>query len=257
MSVIKDAVIETGTPETVDQVDTNEGGLETESPEVTNQETGAEEVEENNEPEVEEDGENVPDNKKKADTAFAEMRRKNAELEEKLANVEREKQLADKLSEIENVGKALGLTDEEIESLKEEGQDNFKTSIEIENIKSEKEKLEEINAELMAERMIREDLAEIQAIDKNVKTVEDLNETYFKLRTSVDEKGEFNLTAKEAFIAMQAINGKKPKPPKEVGSIGETHSDKSYFSREDVANMSDEEIHRNLEKIEKSQASWK
>ncbi|NLV87722.1 MAG: hypothetical protein GX025_10990 [Clostridiales bacterium] len=46
-------------------------------------------------------------------------------------------------------------------------------------------------------------------------------------------------------------------PPDEIGQIGSPDTPKDYFTREEVERMSQEEVSKNLDIINKSQPKWK
>lgn len=82
---------------------------------------------------------------------------------------------------------------------------------------------------------------------------------------SVDEFGlEFakllqnGISPALAYAAAKSVAeaGNKPLPP-EIGAVNNTAApDREYFTRDEVANMTKEEVHRNWKKIQKSRGKW-
>lgn len=223
--------------------------VETETPEVTEPEEGAvEETEtdveetETEEPEVTEPEEpELPEGKKSADTAFAEMRRRNAELEselEEFRQAQEEQDMLDRQSEIEALAEELGIDAEELQNAVEEQE-------RIEAIQAENEQLRAREANRDIEQMMKDDLAEIQAIDPSIKSFDDLPgyNTYV----------QGGVRGAKAYFAIMAENElTKPKPAKAPGQVNKTPTEKDYYTSEEIDQMSVEEIQANLEKVRRS-----
>ena len=108
------------------------------------------------------------------------------------------------------------------------------------------------NVELRAELeereitdMMKEDLAEIQAIDPNIKSLDDLPGY-----TSYVAGG---LRGAKAYLAIKAEQEfAKPKPAKAPGAVNKTPQERDYFTEEEIDQMSVEEIRANLPKVRRS-----
>jgi hypothetical protein len=106
-------------------------------------------------------------------------------------------------------------------------------------------------------RILQDDLKKIQAIDANVKSLNDLGEKYMEMMAS----GKF--TAEEAYFSAKAIeNMNKKTPPPEIGKVNATQkADKTYYTSAEVDAMiaaNDKALDNPsvLSKIMKSMTKW-
>ena len=214
------------------------------------EETGAEEQEfaetadeGAEEPEVAE-----PDVKSDADSAFAELRRRaeayekeNKALQEALGlyfDGETPDELVVKAHAYES-----GRSEEEIRA-------ELESRNEFERLSAENELLRQQNENYQASRMAEEDLREIQSIDPDVKSLDDLGPNFYKYI----ERG---LRGKEAYAAYKALTEMtKVIPPKAPGKVNEAPDEKDYFSPEEVDAMSEAEVDKNYDAIRKSMERW-
>ena len=222
-----------------------EGAEELEPAEPAEVSEGAEE------PEVAEPAEDKS-GKTSSDAAFAQMRR---ELEEAMRL--REEAEADRDQYKEALGlffegddmvpqahaRATGKTVEEVKAEMESA--NRAAALEAEN-QTLNEKLREYEVnELMAR-----DLSEIQKIDPNVKSLDELGQTFLNYIS----KG---LSGKEAYYASKAQEAmEKAVPPQEIGAVNQSSEEQSYFTRDEVAAMTPQEIKENHDKIRASMSRW-
>lgn len=214
-----------------------EGAEETEPAEPSPEPEGAEETEP---AEPDEEG-----GKTSADAAFAEQRRRIAELEQQNRDYE----------------EALGLFfegDDKVVQAHALGEDKSEEQVKAElEAKSERERLQQENDELYAEiasrdaeMMMERDLKSIQAIDPAVKSLDELGDDYFDYIAG-------GLTGVQAYYATKAkAEAEKITSPSAPGRVNEKPEERDYFTKEEVENMTPEEVHKNYDKIRKSYAKW-
>lgn len=244
------------TPEVAEQVeDTSVNTEEVAEPQTEPQETGTEET--------------------GRDSAMARYRRENGDLsrqlkesQEQLAEFKRQQSLnskeqekASQLAEAERIGREQGLSEEEIADLVFDIEEDFDRQAEYDEQESEMERLQAENAKLQAERLMREDLAEIQKINPEITSIEELGDTFFKMRTLVDNEGNMALTAEQAYYASLAHDEKlesmKPKAPNEPGFDSTSAGDKAFYTQEEIENMSMADIKKIPEDVLKeSMSKW-
>lgn len=189
--------------------------------------------------------------KTSADAAFAEQRRRIAELEE------RERALAE---ENEAMIHALsryfeGETAEELSInanayAEERDPDEYRAEYErlkeSERLNLENQMLKEQLLDFEIQRRMREDLREIQAIDPNVKSLDDLGETFGRFIAS-------GLPAKEAFYATRAMELKeKVYAPDAIGKVSDSKAERDYYTSEELDHLTDEEMDANWDKVMRS-----
>jgi hypothetical protein len=80
---------------------------------------------------------------------------------------------------------------------------------------------------------LADDLKKIQALDANIKSLDELGDKYMKMMMS----GDF--TAEEAYLAVKSIeNANKKTPPPEIGKVNATQkADKTYYTPAEVDAM--------------------
>ena len=190
--------------------------------------------------------------KTEADAAFAELRRENDELQRKLQ--EKEERL--RVSE-EALGRFFDGDDKALKAIAyaeekplEQVQKEFKERTEIESLRKENEVLKAKQQQAAVELAIEHDLKAIQKIDPNVKSLEELGDTFIRLIAS-------GANAEDAYYAAIAKKEKETKSPaKPPGKIGQSGGEKDFFTKEEVEQMSPEEVHKNYEKIKTSMKKW-
>ena len=191
------------------------------------------------------------DEQDKSDSAFADMRRRLKEAEERAAQLEAER---------EEYDNTLGLFfegDNKIAQAKahyegislEEAQSLIAKEREDRNLKAENKQLEDELNQLRYERRKADDLAAIKEAypDADLKDVEELGEEFFAYRT-------MGISAVDAFNGIQM---KKSKPPKSMGKAKTAPPEKDFFTKEEVEAMSQSEVSKNYDKIRKSMGRWK
>lgn len=174
----------------------------------------------------------------KSDAAFAAMRREIKQL--KLENARKDKALGlyfdGENKEVEAIAHAMGQDPADVQKA-------FDADAKI-------SQLEETLQSERAERAMEKDLAEIQKLDPNVKSLDDLGETYANYIRA-------GLSGVEAYAAIKAKeNLNTETPPKTIGSLSTAQVKKDYFTSEEVDRMSPSEQLANHEAIMNSMARW-
>ncbi|MBR5316035.1 MAG: hypothetical protein IKU44_04510 [Firmicutes bacterium] len=224
--------------------------------------TGAE-VQEIADPVVEESGEEVQEfaepatgGRTQADSAFAELRRRAEEAERQRAEYETQnKQMIEALGlyfdgdNATDLAIAARANAKQISPAEERAQ--YEAEQERMSMADENKRLHEENIALRVEQRMAKDLSEIQKIDPDVKSLEDLGETFANYIRA-------GLSSVDAYYAVKAREAKeKVVPPKTVGKVATSKGESSFFTREEVEAMSDEDIDKNFENIMASQKQWK
>ena len=173
--------------------------------------------------------------KTESDAAFAEMRRTNKALEK--AN----KQMREALSRYFE-----GETDEELsinalayaeQRDPEEYRDEYERREELESLQEENEDLKAQLLTAQAERMMREDLAVIQEINPDIKSLDDVGESFLKMRL------EGGLSVKEAYYACKAMElQEKVIAPDAIGRVSDNRTERDYYTPKEVDALTDEEL---------------
>lgn len=190
------------------------------------------------------------------DAAFAQMRRQNEDLARQLAEAQKQSK------EYED---ALGLFfDGEDKSLQaqayasqrplEEVRAEQQMQSQLETMQAENEELKQQLVEQQAQAQMNADLAEIQKLHPEVKSIDELGQEYLAFR--FNPMGEMG--AEQAYQMLLAYKGNTtPKKPPVVGAVAtSTKPETDYFTREEVAAMSQEEVSKNFDLIRKSMTKW-
>ena len=204
--------------ETTDPQEPSEGATEVETVEVT-------------------EPQELPQDKKSADSAFAEMRRQNEEMQKRIAEYE----YAEKIAKIEELAELEGVSPIDLlNALAEEE--------ELENRNSEFERLREENVNLLVEKAMQNDLAEIQKIDPEIKSLNDLPESFLRYKA-------LGATGVEAYVASKSLNElTSTNPAVPPGAVGTGNIERDYYTSNELDNLSFEEFKANKDKVERSLA---
>lgn len=239
------------------------GAAIAETPELTDPDYGeSAEVEPSEDPEVADPDEvvedesteppeeptDVPEGKRSRDSAFAEMRRAREEAErqrdELLAQIE-ELERANREADLIAAGKEMGLTDEEIQQVLDDNYEAEEQERQFNRLNEENERLNQQLMDIQIDKMMEEDLRNIQAIDPTVKSLEDLGEDFFKFRAALD--------GVDAYFAMkqkQAQTEFRGAPP--IGKANQASVPREYYTSAELDSMSQEEILANWDKVQRS-----
>ena len=196
--------------------------------------------------------------KNETDAAFAEMRRKNQALEK--AN----QQMMQALSRYfegetpEDLSiNAMAYADQRDP---DEYRQEWEHNQEYEQLKEKSENLEAELYNLRAEKLMRDDLAEIQTIDPSIKSLDDLGESFIRLRLNA----EVPLSATEAYFAIKAKEQReKVLAPSAIGKVADSKTERDYFTSEEIDDITDnhpelldddkvwEKVMRSMERLNK------
>lgn len=193
---------------------------------------------------VSEPEENQEGGRTAQDSAFAEMRRRNRELEND------NKLMFDALNRYFTGDDARELSIQANAYADsrdpEEVRAEFERSREEEELRSENEELKEQLMNIQIEQRMAEDLRTIQGIDPTVKSLDDLGESFINYISA-------GLDATDAYYASLLKDQKeKVYPPSEIGKISDTKIDRDYYTSEELDNLTDEELDANWDKVMRS-----
>ena len=194
--------------------------------------------------EVESETEEVSDGRTEQDSAFAEMRRRNQELENE------NKLMFEALNRYFNGDDATELSIQANAYADDRSPDEvraeFEQNQEAENLRSENEELHEQLLNIQIEQQMAEDLRTIQKIDPTIKTLDDLGDSFINFIGA-------GLNATDAYYA-SIVKDQKEKvyPPSEIGRIADTKIDRDYYTSEELDNLTDEEMDENWDKVMRS-----
>lgn len=178
------------------------------------------------------------------DSAFAEMRRKNQELEHE------NKLMFEALNRYFNGDDAQELSIQANAYADSRDPDEvraeFERNQETENLRTENESLQEQLMNIQIEQRMADDLRTIQKIDPTIKSLSDLGDSYLNFISA-------GLDATDAYYA-SIVRDQKEKvyPPNEIGRIADTKIDRDYYTSEELDNLTDEEMDANWEKVMRS-----
>ena len=168
------------------------------------------------------------------DAAFAEMRRQNQQLEREARMMREalstyfEGETAEELSINANAYAQQRDPDEyRVEWQKQQ---------DYENAIQENEYLKTQMLEMEIDRRMKEGLREVQEIDPNVKSLDELGEPFVRMIGA-------GLTTKEAYYATLAMNNKeKVFAPSPIGKVSDNRIERDYYTSEEIDNLTDEEL---------------
>ena len=179
------------------------------------------------------------------DAAFAEMRRQNQALE-------RERQMMmDALARYfdgetaEELSIAANAYAEQRDP--EEYRAEWEHNQEFERLQARNNELENQLIDAQVETLMRDALRDIQEIDPNVKSLDELGSTF------ADFISTGKLTTKEAYYATKAMELKeKVYAPDAIGRVADTKTERDYYTSAELDNLSDEEMDANWDKVMRS-----
>ena len=120
----------------------------------------------------------------------------------------------------------------------------------VDTLSHENEELKRQLQNVHVEKAMADDLRLIQTLDPTIKSLEELGQTYLELIA----KG---CDAETAYYGAQAKKAKeKITPPEPPGKVNSAPAEKDYYSKDEVANMSQEEVSKNYDKIRASMSKW-
>lgn len=197
----------------------------------------------------EETEEDIPQGKRSRDSAFAEMRRareeaerQNNELQERLEALER----AQREAELRSYAESIGLSEDEIEQVVADAQAEEEKEAERANLEAEIERLSEENLNFQVDRMMEQDLHDIQAIDPSIKSLDDLGEDFGNFVAA----GLSGVDAYYAVMSKRERNQIKPAP--KIGKANQASVPRDFYTSEELDALSQEEILANWDKVQRS-----
>ena len=195
----------------------------------------------------------VDDGKTSADSAFAEMRRQNEEYQRRIEELEKENKEFDEALGyfFDGDDKALQAQAIAEERSLDEVRAERESQEELESLREENEALTERIANVEVEQMMANDLRAIQAIDPEVKSLDQLGDMFFQLIASGQVDG---VGAYYAVKAREAAESAKTPPP--VGKVNDNGKTAPSFTRDEVAAMSQDDVAKNYEAIRRSMKNW-
>lgn len=168
------------------------------------------------------------------DAAFAEMRRQNQQLEREAKMMREalstyfEGETAEELSI--NAHAYAQQRDPEEYRVEWEKQQDYERALQ------ENEELHNMMLEMEVDRLMRDGLREVQEIDPNIKSLDELGEPFVKMIGA-------GLTTKEAYYATLAMNSKeKVFAPSPIGKVSDNRIERDYYTSEEIDNLTDEEL---------------
>jgi len=179
-----------------------------------------------------------------ADAAFAEMRRQNQALE-------RERQMM-----MQALGRYFeGDSVEDLvinanayaeEMAPEDYREVYERDREYEDLKARNAELEGQLLNVQVDRLMRDGLREVQSIDPNVKSLDELGSPFLNMIAA-------GLSTKEAYYAAKAMELKeKVLAPDAIGRVSDTKAERDYYTSEELDNLTDEEMDANWDKVMRS-----
>ena len=233
--------------------DANEGAEVEETSETQETAEPAELADEQAEPAEEEqeqeEAEDIPQGKRSRDSAFAEMRRareeaekRNEELNARLLELER----AQKEAELRQYGESIGLSEEEIQDVLADARAEEEKELARQSLEEENQRLNEELLNIQIDRQMAQDLADIQAIDPSVKSLDQLGDDFFQFIGG----GMDGIHAYYAMKTMKEANSIKPAP--KIGKANQASVPRDYYTSEELDALSQEEILENWDKVQRS-----
>lgn len=193
--------------------------------------------------------------KSEADAAFAEMRRQNQALaQEKEAAEQAARELTEALGLYFEGESPEDLAIKAKANYEQRSPEELKAEIEAQKqqelILKENQTLKEQLNNIRVEKMMAESLSAIQALDPSVKSLDELGSDFADYIRA-------GLSTEQAYYATKSREiAETPTPPKAIGEVKAGEAEKDYFTSDEVDNMSQDEIRKNLEKIKASMARW-
>ena len=171
------------------------------------------------------------------DAAFAEMRRQNQQMMAALSRYFEGDSVEDLVI---NANAYAEQRDPE------DYRQDYERDREFEDLKARNQELEERLIDAEVNRLMREGLREVQAIDPNVKSLDDLGDTFTNLIAN-------GIPTKQAYYAAKAMElNEKVLAPTAIGRVSDTKAERDYYTSEELDNLTDEEMDANWDKVMRS-----
>ena len=176
-----------------------------------------------------------------ADAAFAEMRRQNQDLQSQLDEMARRNAaMSGALSRYfegedddELVINANAYAEERDPA---EYRAQYERDIEFERLQAANSALEEQLIDAEVNRLMREGLQSVQAIDPNIKSLDELGDSFVDFIAA-------GLSTEDAYWAVKAKErDTKVLAPDAIGKVADTKSERDYFTSEELDALTDEDL---------------
>lgn len=179
-----------------------------------------------------------------ADARFAEMRRQNQQLEREA------KMMREALARYFEGETAEELSINANAYAEERDPDEYRKEWEreqdYERAIRENEELRDQMLNMEIDKRMREGLREVQEIDSNIKSLDELGESFINMIAA-------GLTTKEAYYATLAMKSKeKVFAPDPIGRVSDNRVERDYYTSEELDNLTDEELEANWDKVWRS-----
>ena len=182
--------------------------------------------------------------KNDTDAAFAEMRRQNQALENEKRQMMAALQMYFDGESVEDLVINANAYAEQRDP--DEYRQDYERDREYEDLKARYESLEDELLNAQVDRLMQEGLREVQAIDPNVKSLDDLGESFARLIAN-------GVPTKEAYYASKAMELKeKILAPDVIGRVSDTKAERDYYTSEELDHLTDEEMDANWDKVMRS-----
>ena len=178
------------------------------------------------------------------DAAFAEMRRQNQQLEREARMMREALSRYFEGDTAEELSINANAYAEERDP--DEYRDEWERMQDYERAIQENEELRSKMLEMEIDRRMQEGLREVQAIDPNVKSLDELGESFVRMIGA-------GLTTKEAYYATLAMKSKeKVMAPDPIGRVSDNRIERDYYTSEELDHLTDEEMDANWDKVMRS-----
>ena len=128
----------------------------------------------------------------------------------------------------------------------DEYREEFEQSREFERLQEENKTLQDRLLDAEVDRLMREGLREVQSIDPNVKSLEELGGSFADFIRA-------GLPTKEAYYATKAMELKeKVFAPDAIGKVSDTKTERDYYTSAELDVLTDEEMDENWDKVMRS-----
>lgn len=178
------------------------------------------------------------------DAAFAEMRRNNQAQQKQIEMMQAALSRYFDGESVEDLVINANAYAEQVTP--DEYRQTFERDREYEDLKARNAQLEEELLNQEVDRLMREGLREVQAIDPNVKSLDDLGRPFADLIAN-------GVPTKEAYYATKAMELKeKILAPDVIGRVSDSKAERDYYTSEELDHLTDEEMDANWDKVMRS-----
>ena len=117
---------------------------------------------------------------------------------------------------------------------------------EFSRLQQENEDLQNRLIDAEVDRLMREGLRDVREIDPNIKSLDELEESFAKFISA-------GLSAKEAYYASKSMElNEKTFAPSAIGRVSDSKAERDYYTSEELDQLTDEEMDENWDKVMRS-----